>query len=295
QVDLPWHARGGVLFCPGNVAPLLSLLAGRVVVTIHDLSSHYFPQAYDWKFRLFYRLMTPMIIRFSSRIIVISNSEASAIAQVYPGIRRNMSPIIQNGGFGADILQKIPAIEPKKIDRPYGLYVGSLSRRKNFPALFIAALDFVRATDFNFVFIGGTSEALRQTGAFIPEELLGRIIFVGQMNDTAELVSWYKGASLFVFPSLYEASPFPPLEAMACGCPALCSCIPSLKERCGDAVLYCDPYSAADISREMVRLATDSGLRLMLLRSAEERLRLFTWDACAAATLNVLEEVTAAP
>ena len=52
-----------------------------------------------------------------------------------------------------------------------------------------------------------------------------------------ELIGLYRGASLFLFPSLYEGFGWPPLEAMACGCPVVCSTEGSLPEVVGDAAL----------------------------------------------------------
>ncbi len=55
-------------------------------------------------------------------------------------------------------------------------------------------------------------------------------------NDTDDqtLASWYRRASVLVFPSLYEGYGWPVLEAMAFGLPAVCSNRGSLPEVAGD-------------------------------------------------------------
>ena len=56
-----------------------------------------------------------------------------------------------------------------------------------------------------------------------------------------ELVSLYRRASALVFPSLYEGFAFPPLEAMACGCPVAAADSGSVAEVCGDGARLFDP------------------------------------------------------
>ena len=81
----------------------------------------------------------------------------------------------------------------------------------------------------------------------------------------------------------------PPLEAMACGCPALVSNAASLPEACGDAALYCDPHDPQDIADKLVLLMEDEALRTSLRQKGLERAQRFTWEACAQKTLAVLE------
>ena len=49
----------------------------------------------------------------------------------------------------------------------------------------------------------------------------------------------YLKAALLLFPSIYEGFGWPPLEAMTCGCPVVCSTAGSLPEVVGDAALKC--------------------------------------------------------
>jgi glycosyltransferase involved in cell wall biosynthesis len=288
QFDLPRYSRDGVLFCPGNTAPVWSLITGRAaVVTVHDLSYLYFPEAYDWRFRGLYSILMPVIMRLARAIITVSESERKAITQHFLHAAARLTAI-QNGGFGPDVLPAIGRVAPRKLAFPYALYVGSLSRRKNFPALLQAAVRLARETPLGFVFVGGTQNALRQSSLSIPTDLTEKILFAGQINDAHELVSWYKGAMFTAFPSLYEASPFPPIESMSCGTPVLASAIPSLIERCGDAALYCEPADLEDLYAKMHRLAFDEALRAELIAKGTRRAAQFSWPTCTRATLEVL-------
>ena len=67
------------------------------------------------------------------------------------------------------------------------------------------------------------------------------IRFLGRVSDE-ELVRLYNQASCFIFPSIYEGFGLPTIEAMKCGCPVLSSDIPVLREVCGDAAIFFNPF-----------------------------------------------------
>ncbi len=68
----------------------------------------------------------------------------------------------------------------------------------------------------------------------------------------------FQACDAFVFPSLYEGFGLPPLEAMACGAPVICSNTSSLPEVVGDAALLVNPRDAAEIANAIARVLTDS-------------------------------------
>lgn len=81
-----------------------------------------------------------------------------------------------------------------------------------------------------------------------------------------QLREYYAAADLLIFPSLYEGFGWPPLEAMACGCPVVCSGRGSLPEVVGDAALVIDnPLDTAAIAGAAVRLFKDDSLRRELI------------------------------
>lgn len=290
QLVLLGRLSGAVLFCPGNTAPIAALLGSRpVVVTVHDLSFRYFPDAYDWRFRTWYRVLIPLIMCHARRVITVSESERAAIVSLYPSVEGRLA-VVQNGGsftVGAVPLGATHCLAD--LPARFLLYVGSLSRRKNFRGV-VAAFLRVAAEDpsIGLVVAGAAADALRAAEVTVPDTYRARVVFLGQVNDAGTLAELYRRATCFVFPSFYEASPLPPIEAMSLGCPVVASSIPSLRERCGDAAEYCDPGDAGSIAEALRRVLSSEALVEALRLRGQQRAAMFTWEQSARRTLDVL-------
>ena len=286
QFELPLYSRGSVLFCPGNTAPLISLLGTQIaIVTVHDLSYKYFPEAYRVTFRLWYAFLIPLILRRADCIITVSKSEREAIIARYPSAAPRLYAIA-NGGLPADFLASMASAARRSGD--YILYVGSLSKRKNFPRMLEVARRLAHKRRFHFIFVGDASKSLAALVTQVPADIASEITIAGAVEDPVKLVSYYRNAKCFLFPSLYESSGLPPIEAMACGCPVLASNIPALKERCGDAALFCDPYDVDSITSGLEGLMDDDALRSRLQTLGYQRAATFTWERCAQETLDLI-------
>src|SRR5204862_6339082 len=142
---------------------------------------------------------------------------------------------------------------------PYVVYVGNVKPHKNLGTLLTAFAQLAGKIPHHLVVIGQHSGfRTGDSAAMSAAKLLGdRVTFVGLVTDERlrELVA---GADALTLPSLYEGFGLPPLEAMACGCPALVSRCGSLPEVCGDAALYCEATSPEDVASRLFDLLTDS-------------------------------------
>ena len=99
--------------------------------------------------------------------------------------------------------------------------------------------------------------------------------------ETEHLRALYHLSDLLVYPSLYETGGLPLLEGWAFDTPVVCSDIPPLRERGGDAVAYVDPESVADIGDTIHRVWTDERRRERLRERARDRRERFTWRRTA--------------
>jgi glycosyltransferase involved in cell wall biosynthesis len=106
------------------------------------------------------------------------------------------------------------------------------------------------------------------------------------MLSHAELVEVYGAADVFVFPSLYEGFGWPPLEAMACGCPVVSSTRASLAEVVGDAALTVDdPHDFRGLAFQMRDILKNPGTAKDLRERGYHRAQLFK-PAVAAARIS---------
>ncbi len=110
--------------------------------------------------------------------------------------------------------------------------------------------------------------------------------FPGYVDD-ADLPALYSDALAFVYPSLYEGFGLPPLEAMACGAPVICSNAASLPEVVGDAALTITPTDAGALADALRQVAAAPALRAQLSQRGQARAAQFTWRRCAQETLEI--------
>ena len=175
--------------------------------------------------------------------------------------------------------------------RPFLLYVGRRGGYKNFEGLLEAfAASRLLTAEFKLVCFGG--------GSITSEErnLISRLSLpadsVSQVSgDDEVLAGYYRAASAFVFPSLYEGFGLPPLEAMSFDCPVICSDVSSIPEVVGDAAAMFDPSEPEAMRQAIETVIEDKEMRQLLIARGRKRIEGFSWSRCALATLDVYRKV----
>ena len=176
-----------------------------------------------------------------------------------------------------------------KLDLPerFFLYVGTLEPRKNVPGLLdaYAALPAGLRRESPLVVVGAwgwKQDALREKLA--ERSLSSHVRLMGFIADE-ELACLYAACTAFVWPTLYEGFGNPPLEAMACGAPAVVSNVASLPEVVGAAGILLDPHDPAAWTEAMRRLAEDPVWRETRARASREQAARFSWERCVRETV----------
>jgi alpha-1,3-rhamnosyl/mannosyltransferase len=116
----------------------------------------------------------------------------------------------------------------------------------------------------------------------------GWLRHMGFVSEEA-LFALYSGASLFIYPSVYEGFGLPPIEAMASGVPVLVANRSCLPEVSGDAAGYIDPDDPNAFSQAIAEALTDSVWRSQAREKGLERAAKFSWDRCAAQTAELYQ------
>ena len=292
QWHLPRAAREGLLVSLAGSAPAF---ARRQVCTLHDAAVFDRPEAYSPIFRDWYRWLFRRLARTAVALNTVSDFSKRRLVERL-GIAGERITVIHNGG---DHLQHAAAATSflataGLVGRRFVLAVGSDNANKNFAAV-IEALAVLGDADLCLVIAGGRRGAVFAAG-HAPASVTSsaQVIRLGPVSD-AELKALYGGAAALVFASSYEGFGLPPLEAMSCACPVVASSAAAVPEVCGDAALYVDPDSPADIARRLARLMADAPLRAELVERGKARVALFAWDRAAAALQAQLEPLVMRP
>jgi len=106
-----------------------------------------------------------------------------------------------------------------------------------------------------------------------------------------EVIALYRRADLLLFPSWDEGFGWPPLEAMAAGCPVVSSDAGSLKETAAPAALTADPKDTARLTEHVLRVLQERGLADEMKERGRLHAARFTWKAAAELQAAVYREI----
>ena len=289
----------------------------RRVVTVHDLIYARFPEAHAGIRDRGMRLLVPLAVRRSDRVIAISQSTRSDLVELLGTPTEKIDVVPQGLGVpgsagvgalrGAGVAQESGARSSSSLgidDRPSPretqetrarfdlgerrvlLSLSAKRPHKNLLAL-IDALALIPSERRPVLVLPGYP-TWHEADLRERVEALGLrddVRFPGWLSDE-EVDGLWGIADAFVYPSLYEGFGLPVLEAMARRVPVACSNTSSLPEVAGDAALLFDPRSEVEIAAAIDRLLTDRAEAQRRRELGVERARQFSWERTARLTLE---------
>jgi glycosyltransferase involved in cell wall biosynthesis len=258
------------------------------VATLHDLAMLRNPERFrPWHLRSARRSLRKL--QTVDRIICISRFTAEEAMQLL-SLPATRLEVIHNGcDFHPE--EPPPVSTPPDFPLPaeFFLFVGSLEPGKNLSLLreTYALADHEGAPLPPLLIVG----AAGPTGLALAHHAQSAhsLRYLGRLPD-AVLVHLFQRALALVFPSIYEGFGLPVAEAMALGCPVICSRVSSLPEVAGDAACYASLDAPAYLSA-MRHVARETTFREDLIRRGCEQVRQFSWKRCAEQVLNVYRSV----
>ncbi len=286
--------RPGVLFVPSHVVPLLH--PRKTVVTVHDLGYFVYPQAHTRLSRFYLRVSTWFSVRSAKRVIAISQATKRDLAKYY-GVPVGKIRVVYHG---CDPVFK-PVRDEKALEdvaarygvgRPYCLHVGTLQPRKNLGVLVEAwRLLRERVEQPPALLLAGKRGWLYESlFEQVKRAGLDDLVKFADYVEHDDLPAFYSGALALTFPSLYEGFGLPPLEAMSCGTPVICSNATSLPEVVGDAGILLNPTDVEAWADAVQSIAENADERERLSQRGLAQARQFTWERCARETWDVLSK-----
>ena len=289
-----------------------------VVVTVHDLITLLFPEYSASTAARAYNALVSAAARRADAVIADSQHSARDIVRLLGVPERRVRVV-----YLATEPRFRPAERQEDLDgvrRRYGLperfifYIGGLNRHKNLGVLLKAFAAVRQRLPYAYTLaIAGRAQGsnpavfpdLRQQAGDLGlsvSEQDGNGHAGGAPCDVRFLrfvpeedkPLLYAAADLFVFPSLYEGFGLPPLEAMACGTPVVCSRAASLPEIVGDGGLLVDPADVGALAEAMRAVLADETMRSGLRARGLAQAARFSWRRTADETVAVYESLAPA-
>ena len=254
----------------------------KLTATIHDLTCWLMPEVHTREnVKADFEFAQNVLWRADGLIAVSESTRQDAIRLlcIAPDRIRTI-----HSGIAESYYDAVPMWR----DRPYALYIGTIEPRKNLDTLLDAwaLLKPSLRDEFDLVVAGPRGWSSDQTLARIEREAN----YLGYVPEE-QLPGLTAGATVFVYPSLYEGFGFPVAQAMAAGVPVLTSNNSCLPEITGDAAILIDPRSAAAIASSLTRMLESESLLVDLAARGRMRADLFRWEKCAAESLHFFRGV----
>ena len=258
---------------------------GPTVITIQDLSWIRYPETHPIQRVRALAARVPKVIESAAHVLVLSEFVKKEVAQEFPLAASKITttlPGARTAQRARDDCQHLDTLRRFKLEhKRYFLYVGTLEPRKNIQTALRAHAKLKERDQVPLVLVGvkGWLTSPLEQAMYSPTQR-GEVRVLGFLQDD-ELLDLYSGAMAVTYPSLYEGFGLPPLEAMACGTPAIVSNVASLPEVVGDQGLMHDPQDHDALHKYMERLLHDPTFRRIQQRYAMSRSAQFSWNRCA--------------
>ena len=282
-----------VFYSPDFLLP--PTFARRKLVTVHDLSYVRVPECFPAPLLNYLNRAVPQSVARADMILADAASTQRDLIDVYR-VPPEKIRVLYSGvdpRFHPNVsVESRARVRELTHSKPYLLSVSTIQPRKNYVRLIEAfakiTSDKLPITDLQLVISGAKGwmfEAVFQAVERL--NLRDRVLFPDFVSDD-DLPALYAGATLFVYPSLYEGFGLPVAEAMACGAPVVSSNASSLPEVGGDAVLYFDPRNVDAIAETIRRALSDESLQNDLRARGIAQAKKFSWDQAARELLQYL-------
>jgi len=273
----------------------------KFIVTIHDLILLHYPtrkastrsRFFYWMKYIVYRGVIASVVKRTQKIIAVSEFTAGDICDKYPYVCDKVVVIyeaaeidVQSETDDAENLQKYDIIEP------YMLYVGNAYPHKNLNVLVEAFARYLHngGTVGNLILVGCDDYFYKKLQTYISKEKLRNVRMLYTVDDVL-LMTLYRRASFFVFPSLYEGFGLPPLEAQLLGVPVLSSDYACMTEVLSESgALYADATNVDEFAEAMSEIATNENLRGTLVENGKKNVLRYSWQKMAEEIYNIYKK-----
>lgn len=285
-----------VLFCPAYTAPIA--VRTPLVVATHSVNEIQ-PSARSWWYPHTYGRLYRRCARDAEMVIVPCETTKTDLANIYK-IDLERIAIVEQGSDDcfrpiedAEILRRV-RVRFFGADRPFVLFVGKCSSRRNIPMLLraFAQLKHSQKIPHGLLLFGPNPEHLPLASLCDELRIADSVVQVdGNVRDHAELVEIYNAAEVFVHPSEFEGWSMTTVEAMGCGTAVVAVDRGGLGEVARGHAFMIDRPTVESLADAIYQVVSDERLRACLKRKALARGSSLRWRDTTRRTLEIVRSV----
>jgi len=238
------------------------------IYTLHDLVPLRLPYTTADTKRAYYKLCKK-IARDADHILTVSECSRRDIIDILGVEEARVTNLYQSSNIASALTDITREEMTRRVggligvnDREYYLFFGAIEPKKNIARIIESYL--ASETSCPLVIVGapgwGSQNDIKLLKSMTSIDKLKRIIWLDYLPRDM-LAMMIVCARAILFPSLYEGFGLPVLESMALGTPVISSTTSSIPEVAADAALLVDPYDVQSITRAIITLDNDEGLR----------------------------------
>ncbi len=267
----------------------------RSLPVIHDINFVHHRKDTPWLVDKYYNHFFPKFAQKATRIATVSEYSKNDIAQSFH-VNQEKIDVVYNGA--SDKLHPISEEHQKKIrkkytdEKPFFIFIGSLHPRKNVERLLKAFDAFKKEhdSDVRLLIVGDRMfKTATINNTYEEMQYKNDVAFFGRASRQ-ELHHLLASALALVFVPYFEGFGIPILEAFHCETPVISANVTSMPEVTGDAALQVDPFSTEQIKNAMMEIYVNQSLRGQLIKKANERKTMFSWDNTAKKLWSSIEQ-----
>jgi glycosyltransferase involved in cell wall biosynthesis len=303
QVTIPKAARHekiDLIFNPKFTVPLFTRCKTVMVVHGADWFVPPYDEVYTTLDNFYIKRVMPLYFRKADFISSVSDYSTDGFVKAFPWCKKKIKTIYfgPNKLFGPISDEKTLGAVRSKYNLPEKFILtvirydpGTRNTRKNFKGMAEAySLYKKMGGKEKFVVVGRDCDRYGEDHDLKGLGIQDDLIFPGLVPQ-ADLPAFYSLAKLYLYPTIIEAFPIPTTEAMACGCPIVTSKGTGLAELTHGVSLAVDPLDSQAIAGAMKKVLDDEGLQQELREKGFVRSKIFSWEKCAAETLEIFQNL----
>lgn len=270
----------------------------KMIATVHDLAPLLIRNKYGRLRDLYHTTFLKTAIHRLDHIIAVSKTTKKDIIELTGYPEQKISVIylgIDSEDFYPIEKQKAKAelFERYKFNFPFLVYVSRIEYPGKNHIRLIQAFESLKQKEgypHHLILIGADWNGAKQVRDYANRSLWKECIHFLGFVPQKDLVFFYSGSDLVVFPSIYEGFGLPLIEAMASGASVACSSTSSLLEISSGYARVFSPYDIEEMETVLIKALKEPD-------SSEKRKRVidyaatFNWEDVAKKTINVYENI----